>query len=65
MTASASGVEPGRGVTAYRWARKNLFRTWLDAFLTLIFGGLGLYVLVQFMLFVFVTFNDIQRLFRG
>lgn len=53
MTA-APGVEPGVGTSAYRWARKNLFRTWMDAFLTLIFGGLGLYVLVQFMLFVFV-----------
>ena len=53
MTA-APGVEPGVGTTAYRWARKNLFRTWMDALLTLIFGGLGLYVLVQFMLFVFV-----------
>jgi general L-amino acid transport system permease protein len=54
MTASAPGLEPGFAATAYRWARKNLFRTWMDAFLTLIFGGLGLYVLVQFMLFVFV-----------
>ena len=55
MSAPAPVAEPGPGTVAYRWARKNLFRTWLDALLTLVFGGLGLYVLVRFSVFVFVT----------
>lgn len=40
---------------AARWARKNLFRTWLDGLLTLVFGALGAYLAVRFLLFVFVN----------
>ena len=54
MTASAS-TTLSTGTRAYRWARKNLFRTWLDALVTLVFGGLALYILVGFLQFVFVT----------
>jgi general L-amino acid transport system permease protein len=54
MTAS-SPTTLSTGTRAFRWARKNLFRTWLDALLTLVFGGLALYILVTFLQFVFVT----------
>lgn len=54
MTASAPTTLSTR-TRAYRWARKNLFRTWLDALVTLAFGGLALYILVRFLQFVFVT----------
>lgn len=55
-TTIASGTPAdGARARAVRWARKNLFRTWLDAFLTLIFGSLGLYLAVRLMLFVFVN----------
>ncbi|HVR79728.1 MAG TPA: amino acid ABC transporter permease [Acidimicrobiia bacterium] len=54
MTASAP-TTLGTGTRAYRWARKNLFRTWLDALLTLFFGGFALYIVVTFLQFVFVT----------
>lgn len=40
---------------AIRWARKNLFRSPFDAILTLVFGGLGVYLVVRLTLFVFVT----------
>ena len=54
MTASTQ-TPLNTGARAYRWARKNLFRTWLDALLTVVFGGLALYILVKFLQFVFVT----------
>jgi general L-amino acid transport system permease protein len=47
-----SGSSVGR---AARWARKNLFRTWLDALLTLAFGALGVYLAARLLLFVFVN----------
>jgi general L-amino acid transport system permease protein len=40
---------------AFDWARKNLFRSWVDGLLTIVFGGLGLYVIVRFLVFVFVN----------
>jgi general L-amino acid transport system permease protein len=43
------------GARAYRWARKHLFRTWLDSLLSVVFGGLALYVLFRLSLFVFVN----------
>lgn len=53
--ASTPAPSLSRGAIAYRWARKHLFRTWLDAVLTLLFGGLALYVLIRFLTFVFVN----------
>jgi general L-amino acid transport system permease protein len=55
MSAPAPVAEPSWGSVAYRWARKNLFRTWYDAILTLVFGGLSIWVLVSFLRFVFIT----------
>jgi general L-amino acid transport system permease protein len=45
----------GTGTRAARWARKHLFRTWLDSALTIVFGGLALYLIFRFVLFVFVN----------
>lgn len=45
----------GTGERAFRWARRHLFRTWLDAVLTIAFGGLALYLIVRLALFVFVN----------
>lgn len=45
----------GTGSRAYRWARRNLFRTWGDALLTIVFGGISLYALFRFVLFLFVN----------
>lgn len=39
----------------YAWARKNLFRGPVDSLMTLVFGGVGLYILYRFVLFVFVN----------
>lgn len=43
------------GSVALRWLRKNLFRNALDSVLTLIFGGLGLYLMVRLGAFVFAN----------
>lgn len=40
---------------AARWLRKNLFSTWLDGALTLLFGALAIYLVVRFATFVFVN----------
>jgi general L-amino acid transport system permease protein len=53
MTAPSPASAPS--TRAYRWARKNLFRTWLDAVLTIVFGGLALYLVARLVLFVFVN----------
>ncbi len=42
-----------RGELARIWVRKNLFRTWYDSLITLVFGGLSLYLLYRAILFVF------------
>jgi len=44
-----------RGFVARNWARKHLFRTPLDALLTVVFGGLSLYLIYRAFLFVFVN----------
>jgi general L-amino acid transport system permease protein len=38
-----------------RWLRKNLFATWLDSALTVLFGALAVYLVVRFVAFVFVN----------
>ena len=48
---SAPPAPPGPG----EWARKNLFSSKLDTALTVVFGGLGLYLIVRLVLFVFVN----------
>jgi len=56
MTATTvATAPPPRTTRAYRWARKHLFKSWLDALLTLVLGGLGLYISVRVLTFVFVT----------
>lgn len=55
MTAPPLPASPGPVVSSVRWARRHLFRTWLDTLLTLVFGGLALSLLVQLVLFVFVN----------
>ena len=40
---------------AWNWIRHNLFRTKLDAVLTLVFGAIALWVLYKTIRFVFVT----------
>lgn len=54
------GTAPGTGrmdssARAYRWARRNLFRSWGDGLLTVVFGGLALYGVIRFVLFLFVN----------
>jgi general L-amino acid transport system permease protein len=44
-----------RSHLAGAWLRKNLFSSWRDSILTVVFGALGLYVLVRFAGFVFVN----------
>jgi len=41
--------------SAVTWARRNLFRTPLDGFLTILFGSISVYVVVRGFLFVFVN----------
>ena len=37
------------------WLRRNLFRTWVDSILTIVFGALAVYALFRIVNFVFVT----------
>ncbi|HEU4319534.1 MAG TPA: amino acid ABC transporter permease [Acidimicrobiia bacterium] len=46
---------PGPGTRASTWARRHLFRNWGDSALTVVFGGIGLYVAYRFFVFVFVN----------
>lgn len=57
MTAPATIISPSMSprARAQRWVRKNLFRTWPDSLLTVVFGGLALYLLVRLGLFVFIN----------
>jgi len=41
--------------SAMTWVRRNLFRTPLDAVLTILFGSLSIYVVIRGLLFVFVN----------
>ncbi|MFV0523861.1 MAG: amino acid ABC transporter permease [Acidimicrobiales bacterium] len=45
----------GRIAAAWRWAHKNLFRSFGDALVTLVVGAISAYVLYRFLRFVFVT----------
>lgn len=49
------GTPPAKDVSAGRWLRKNLFATWFDTLLTLVFGTLAGYLLFRFFSFVFVN----------
>lgn len=46
---------PVRRLTALQWARENLFNTWYNGVLTVVFGALILFGLVMAARFVFVT----------
>ena len=37
------------------WARRNLFRTWYDAIITVIFGGAAIYVVYRMLRYVLIT----------
>lgn len=54
MTAVDRAALP-RSQRAGTWLRKNLFATWLDTALTVVFGGLAIYVAFRFLRFVFVN----------
>lgn len=54
MTAVGAGT-PTRSSAAIAWLRKNLFATWLDGVLTVVFGAISLYVAFRFLRFVFVN----------
>ncbi len=51
---TAAGI-PRKRSAALDWLRKNLFSSWRDGILTVVFGALGLYVAVRFLTFVFVN----------
>jgi general L-amino acid transport system permease protein len=57
MSVSTAPNQPQKpsSTRAFVWARRNLFRSWADGLLTVVFGALGLYVIVRFLLFVFVN----------
>lgn len=55
MTASAPAPTLGTSERALRWARRHLFRTWLDGILSVVFGGLAVYLVFRLALFVFVN----------
>lgn len=40
---------------AFVWVRRHLFRSFWDGVMTVVFGGLGLYILLRLARFVFVT----------
>ncbi len=40
---------------ARKWLRKNLFATWLDSALTIVFGAIAVYLIVRSLAFVFVN----------
>jgi general L-amino acid transport system permease protein len=54
MTAVGSSAHPSSR-NAATWVRKNLFATWRDGVLTVVFGALGLYLAFRFARFVFVN----------
>jgi general L-amino acid transport system permease protein len=55
MTAGAASTRASARSPAAVWVRRNLFRSFWDGVLTVVFGGLGLYVLFRLGRFVFVT----------
>jgi len=44
-----------RRISPVTWLRRNLFRTWTDSILTIVFGALALYALFRTVNFIFVT----------
>ena len=44
-----------RHTSPVTWLRRNLFRTWTDSILTIVFGALALYALFRTFNFIFVT----------
>jgi general L-amino acid transport system permease protein len=54
MTALRTRARP-RTPGAATWLRKNLFATWRDGVLTVVFGAVGLYLAFRFARFVFVN----------
>lgn len=54
-TVDKPGRPPVPRSPAVIWARHNLFRSRLDGLVTVVFGALGLYLVFQFVNFVFVT----------
>jgi general L-amino acid transport system permease protein len=54
MTAVGGATRPAKP-GAVTWLRKNLFSTWLDALLTVVFGALAVYLTFRFLRFVFVN----------
>lgn len=48
-------MPPPKVTSPGRWLRKNLFATWFDAVLTLVFGTLAVYLVFRFISFVFVN----------
>ena len=51
---SADAMRPPSRSGPSEWMRRNLFRTWYDTVLTVVFGALALYVLARAIVFVFV-----------
>ena len=51
---SGSG-NPAALQRAAHWARRNLFRSWFDGIVTVLFGGLALYVAFRLLRYAFVT----------
>ena len=53
---SARGPVPtSRAARAVTWARRNLFRTWLDALITVVLGAVALYVAFRLVRYALVT----------
>ncbi|MEM7341905.1 MAG: amino acid ABC transporter permease [Actinomycetota bacterium] len=46
---------PSEKLTPWEWIRKNLFSSWVNTLITLIFGPIALYLIYRFARFVFVT----------
>lgn len=55
MTSVSSATTPTAVSQATTWARRNLFRTPVDAAMTIVFGAISLYVIYRTLNFVFVT----------
>ncbi len=51
-TRPAEATQPSAALT---WLRRNMFRSPLDGLITVVFGALGLYIVVRVAIFVFVN----------
>jgi general L-amino acid transport system permease protein len=45
----------GRRDRVVRWAKRNLFRSWVDGIVTVVFGGIALYLAFRMARYIFVT----------